>query len=570
MLSNYYQNELNSLRNLADEFARRNPALAPMLGAEKASDPDVERLLEGVAFLTSIIHQRLDNEFPEFIQTLTHLLYPQFLKPIPCMSVLQFKSRSVLQSVVQIEKGCEVASVPVEGYRIPFRTVLPVALEPVDITKIYWDKDNIQQKQMVVELKFSQPDINAWEADALQFFLGDGQVEACLLLRLLSLNLKEIVFESENAPSKRLGPQHLKHLGFDNSFSLLPCSDESFPAYRQLLEYFTFPEKFLFLELNGIKEWTKRGTCSTFNIRFIFDTIPAWAPELTGNSLMLGVTPVVNVYKQGAHPLYIDHTQSEYRIQPPGLGKGYHAWIYSVLNVTRLMSDGSEKKLLPFNVFSEDESYNLNIQPSIVNSREYDIYLGLMNFEDDLSPSTLSIDLLCTNGTLPEVLNQGDINLPMDNTPSRVVFKNIRLVSNCQQPKYDTHLLWTVLSQINANHFRLLDSDYLRNLLKLYVPYSKKDKTGASHQHIESIEKIESYQERRFVRGLPIDGTIIKLFCNGDNFVNAGDLYLFGCILDSLFSNCAAVNSFVELVIYNTLSSEVIIWPAKFGNQQLL
>jgi len=74
MLNSHYQNELNQLRRLADEFARRNPALAPLLGVDSANDPDVERLLEGVAFLTGMVRQRLDDEFPEFIQELPQLL----------------------------------------------------------------------------------------------------------------------------------------------------------------------------------------------------------------------------------------------------------------------------------------------------------------------------------------------------------------------------------------------------------------------------------------------------------------------------------------------------------------
>ena len=62
MLNSHYQNELAQLRRLANEFAQTNPALAPLLGIDSASDPDVERLLEGVAFLTGMVRQRLDDE----------------------------------------------------------------------------------------------------------------------------------------------------------------------------------------------------------------------------------------------------------------------------------------------------------------------------------------------------------------------------------------------------------------------------------------------------------------------------------------------------------------------------
>lgn len=93
MLNNHYQSELNHLRRLADEFARNNPALAPLLGVDSANDPDVERLLEGVAFLTGMVRQRLDDEFPEFIQELAQLLYPHYLQPLPCLTLLQFQPR---------------------------------------------------------------------------------------------------------------------------------------------------------------------------------------------------------------------------------------------------------------------------------------------------------------------------------------------------------------------------------------------------------------------------------------------------------------------------------------------
>ena len=72
MLNTYYQDELDYLRELGREFARDNPEIAHALGAP-GSDPDVERLLEGVAFLTGRIRQKLDDSkitFPQMFGTL--------------------------------------------------------------------------------------------------------------------------------------------------------------------------------------------------------------------------------------------------------------------------------------------------------------------------------------------------------------------------------------------------------------------------------------------------------------------------------------------------------------------
>ena len=69
MFNKYFQDELAYLRELGREFSQAYPTLAPML-ADRGVDPDVERLLEGVAFLTGRIRQKLDDEVPEFLQSL--------------------------------------------------------------------------------------------------------------------------------------------------------------------------------------------------------------------------------------------------------------------------------------------------------------------------------------------------------------------------------------------------------------------------------------------------------------------------------------------------------------------
>ena len=85
-----FEDQLGRLKLLAAEFARDNPALAPML-LGSGSDPDVERLLEGTAFLTSLLRSRLDDAFPEFVQDLTRLLLPHYLLPTPSSAMMVYR-----------------------------------------------------------------------------------------------------------------------------------------------------------------------------------------------------------------------------------------------------------------------------------------------------------------------------------------------------------------------------------------------------------------------------------------------------------------------------------------------
>src|SRR5215510_10937964 len=103
----YYLVELAFLREMGREFVRTHPSLAPFLAGE-GSDPDVERLLEGFAFLTGRMRQKLDDELPELTHSLMALLWPHFLRPIPAMSILQFQPMPhIVSEKRKIPRGIE-------------------------------------------------------------------------------------------------------------------------------------------------------------------------------------------------------------------------------------------------------------------------------------------------------------------------------------------------------------------------------------------------------------------------------------------------------------------------------
>ena len=74
-LRHKFREEMDYLRRLGREFSKDNPQLARFLG-EEAADPDVERLLEGFAFLTAKLRLKIEDDFPELTHTLLQLLWP--------------------------------------------------------------------------------------------------------------------------------------------------------------------------------------------------------------------------------------------------------------------------------------------------------------------------------------------------------------------------------------------------------------------------------------------------------------------------------------------------------------
>src|SRR5690348_11912354 len=89
----YYERELTYLRKLALQFSEKYPKIAARLQLEpdKCEDPHVERMLEGFAFLAARVHLKIDDEFPEISEALLSVVYPQLVRPLPSMSIVEFQ-----------------------------------------------------------------------------------------------------------------------------------------------------------------------------------------------------------------------------------------------------------------------------------------------------------------------------------------------------------------------------------------------------------------------------------------------------------------------------------------------
>ncbi len=573
MINRYYEQELGHLRGLANEFAKRNPALAPMLGANSASDPDVERLLEGVAFLTGLMRHRLDDDFPEFIQTLAQLLFPHTLRPLPCMTIMQYEPRAAMEGPVTIPAGTEFASVPVDGHRTVFRASFPVTMEPLTLTEARWEGGGTVTRSLRLLFNFNGVAPKDWKSDRLRFFLGDGQADAARLYLLLLRHIREVRVGSPGGPLTILPASSIEAAGMRPDLELLPWPAGAHPAWRVLHEYFALPEKLLFLDLNGLSRWSSRDATNQLSVQFVFDTVPDWAPDLTGSSFVLNATPAVNLFSQDAHPVRVDHRQPEYRIHPTDRNGGAEG-IFSVDKVRARQADGKEYDCHPFSAFTEgdDASYNLRIHPSAL-GQSHEHYLSLPYASGTVPQAlTLSVRVTCTHGNLPESLRLGDINQPTDNSPARIGFRNIHGITPHGLPVIDNALLWRILSHLNANHLALAKEGHLRDLLALYVPARQSDayRHASARRSIEAIKDVQVQTCRRIVRGMPVEGNEVRIECQGDHFPGLGSLFLFGAVIDEFLAGTTAINTFSALTLIDTVNGETLTWPAKIGRARLL
>ncbi len=280
MFNRYFQQELSYLKELGTEFAETHPALAPMLSGS-SSDPDVERLLEGVAFLTAQIREKLDDEFPEIIHELVQLIWPHYLRPIPSCSVIVFTPKPALKQPLRVKAGVQVASIPIENTVCMFQTCYETEIHPLQLLSAEFIEPSGKPSAIKMNFELKGLTLATWQPGSIRFHLGGNLPEATSNYLLFREHIKRIIVKSEEGEIVRvLGNDSIKPVGFSADQGALPYPSHSFSAYRLLQEYFIFPQKFLFFDLEGLENWFGTGTENRFEIYFEFSSTPTPRPRL--------------------------------------------------------------------------------------------------------------------------------------------------------------------------------------------------------------------------------------------------------------------------------------------------
>lgn len=583
----YYEKELVALRALGKEFSESNPALAPFLNTP-GRDPDVERILEGFAFLTGRLRQKLDDELPEITHALFNLLWPNYLRPLPACSVIQFTPPEGLSGVAQVPRSSNVQSVPVDGTHCQFRTAYDTEIHPIELIKLsFMTKDG----EAIMALRFRTRGVNVDSLDfnSLRFFLnGETTIVHtlyhCLVRKMRLLRLYATDIHSKEVFLAELDSQSVHPVGFAHDEYIYPYPPNTFSGYRILQEYFCFPEKFHFIDILNLGQGFNKERLADveggteFSIHCVLTDLPANFEAFTKDNLCLFCTPVVNLFPMQSSPLTLDHKQTEYRIVPDPQFP-YH---YSTYNVESVESWETGSKgyrcYKPFESFEhrgedgDSAYYRLRVQASATDE-SVETYISFVSQSETTLPqnATISIDLVCTNRLLPMQLGVGDICRALDTGVSSIPFRNIIPVTPPYAPPLTGDTLWRLLSNMSLNYLPLTNINALRGIVSTYDFRSVQDSRRARvlDRILEGMVSIQSRETDRIYRGLPLRGTQTELSLRQRQFSCEGDMFLFASIINEFLALYGTVNSFHQLIVHEVEKGERYTWPARLGEQTL-
>ncbi|WP_323931399.1 type VI secretion system baseplate subunit TssF [Aeromonas caviae] len=586
-LEHYFRDELAFLRLQGREFADAYPELTRFL-SEQNTDPDVERLLEGFAFLTGNLRAKIEDEFPELTHGLLNMLWPNYLRPVPSMTIMQF---SVIPGAIAqpalVRQGCQLDSLPLDEVTCHFQTCHDTWVYPADIRHIAAQSGNdLSTISLDIALHAPLP-LSELQLDKLRFFLGGDSYTAYELYFWLYNQLSHIELEIDGKRFRQEA-KALKPVGFERGDALLPYPNNVYSGYRILQEYFCFPESFLFFELSG-GDWPKQPLpVSEFKVHFCFDRPLPAELKIRPDSFMLNCVPAINLFQHDSEPVNLNGRQAEYPLK----ASYRHADSFEIFSVDQVegwvegnlgRSRGTPRIYQPFESFQHQIErakqrlalyYRVRVKEA-VSGDGFEHSLSFVRGDETTTvelDESISVTLTCTNRSRAARLKVGSVCVPTGSSPSFATFRNLIRPTRPLRPALDGSLHWTLISNLSLNYVSLLRRDALVQVLRTYDFPALHDKQAeqASRKRLAGIEEIETSPVDRLVRGMPVRGLKSVLSIRQSAFGSEGELYLFSTVLAHFFSLYASVNAFHLLEVVNLDNKERYQWPVQIGQHSLM
>jgi type VI secretion system protein ImpG len=619
-LLQYYNRELQYVREMGAEFATAYPRIAARLGMDgiECADPYVERLIEAFAFLAARIQLKLDARHPDFTQHLLEMVYPGFLAPVPSCAIAELVPTPAESS---LKEGCRVPRHSVmkvesggsERTSCEFRSAQDVVLWPLAVTDARYvvGTSSFATAGLTIDrrcrgaIKLSLRtaggvQLRELPVDSLTFFLyATADLAGKIYEQVLATGIGVVVRAPGGTRASPLPAAALRAVGFEDEESLLPGSSQGFQGYRLLQEYFAFPDRYLFFAIDGLKQVLAGIEGEEVDIFVLVERVsPDLENALDASQFRLNCTPVVNLFPRALDRIHLAPYDTEHHVVPDR-SRPMDFEVHSIDRVLAIGSGGeSLVEVLPLYSTTHRSShadshpfYTIQRRARLSSARQQRTgtrtgYLGSECFlsvadssQRDLSGDMSQLDVTahCTNRDLPIGLGFGKSQLEFLLEGGAPV-QTVRCLVGPSLPRPSPAFgdtAWRLIGQLALNYLSISDTnpelgaEMLRHLLSLHTdandPVARRQVDGVRHVGHKPVV-------RRVPGGGPIAygrGVQVSVVLDDAAFEGIGTMRL-GTVLERFFARHASINSFVETRLHSAARGEIKQWPVRTGSRQVL
>jgi type VI secretion system protein ImpG len=620
-LLDYYNRELQFVRETGAEFAQAYPRIAARLGLEglECADPYVERLLEGFAFLAARVQLKLDARHPEFTQHLLEMVHPQFLAPVPSCAIVEFApdmKEGALQGGVAVKRGASLRTPLAKCDRTSceFRTAHDVTLWPLSVSEAKYlvgsgalstqgiQADSRARAAIRLRLKAAPgASIKALPLESLAFYLkATPDIASRLYEQVVADCLGFYARGTQQGASVHFRPATaIRQLGFADEEALLPVTRQGFQGYRLLQEYFALPERYLFFQIEGLSSIVQQCDGDELEIYLAMHRAqPGLENAIDAGQFRLYCTPAVNLFPRPTDRIHLNSFDTEHHLVPDR----NCPMDFEIYCIDRLQGIGgggeSVTEILPFYSSGHGTSpyapltyYTVQRRPRQLSARQQlsgarASYVGTECFvsivdtaKRHLTGSIRQLDAhaLCTNRDLPIQLKmgQGRSDFLME---GGAPVEAVRCISGPSYPRASPAFgdtAWKLVSHLSLNYLSIVErapdagAQVLRDLLALYA-----DPNDANVGR--QIEGVRGVGYKPVVRRMPVAGPMsygrgleITVALDDAAFEGTGIVPI-ASVLDRFFTRYVSLNSFTQTRLQSTTRGEVKAWPVRTGCRQII
>ncbi|MGI3171007.1 type VI secretion system baseplate subunit TssF [Pseudooceanicola sp. C21-150M6] len=617
-----YENELSFLREMGGEFARSYPKIAGRLGMDgvEVFDPYVERLIEGVAFLTARVQFELDLQQPAFAAHLLEASYPHYLGPTPSMMIAELEpdpANGSLTTGFVLPRHTRMRSKIIDGTQTActFLTAQDITMYPVEIAEAEYIDSRGElvaagvaggaETRAAIRLRirrFGGAELDQIPLDRLTLYLGGEGLPGRRLHQALCADAIGIAARSTDQRKDwrlQLPQGAVRARGFDPAEALLPHPRQSFDGYRMLQEYFALPERLLFAELQGLLPAMSRSENDSVDLYIqLRQGDETLAGDVDVRAFRLNCTPAINLFEKRCDRVHVTTRDAELHLVPDRIAPMDYE-VHTVLEVEGIGRDNqANNTFYPFYAVTDavaaggvapayysarrrlrQRSEKERLRGSRTNYLGTEIYLSLVDranapFSADLSQ--LACRALVTNRDLPSLLQVGAPDL--FHLPDGGPVRRIRLQVPPTRPKRpiaEGETAWRLISHLGLNYLSIADAETgsgamaLKELISLYS-----DRSDAAMRR--QIEGITSVSTRPIVRRISdgvlssaVRGLEISLTFDDDAYQGSG-IFQLASVLERFFANYTSINSFTETVLSTQQSGTIARWQPRTGRGRII
>ncbi|VWB54678.1 type VI secretion protein [Burkholderia lata] len=611
-LLSHYEREIGILVRHLAEFAQRFPKIAARLGIAGAhvEDLHVDRMMQTFALLAARVDAKLDDDYPQFTEALLEVAYPQYLRTIPSCALASFDPSTMFGQLTEPMTITRGTMLDANAAPCRFRTLYDVNLSPLRIHSARYSPATLAPASArvpaevtgIISISFASEAASrifdgTIPSEPIRLHLaGDRPLVVALTDALLLRASSAYVEVDDSGHWIGLSKVPIEAVGFGDDEHLLPDEEPtSSQSFRSLIEYFAYPEKFDFVDvdLDRIRRAARAAGARHLTLHVAVRGTPndsaaaqILAPLGTG-AFRLFCTPVVNLFERTATPIQLTSGDAAYPIVPIPLATGVRLSVYSIKGVylgDRTESDKdkdpavvhptSRTQVLPYRAFSHTQPPEASAvywvagrDPDAAPSAALTTpLLTLLNSNGHpASPRhpQVDVDVLATNGELPS-------RLPIGAPDSDLLYEGSALacpITLLSRPTLPASLprehgaLWRVLSALAPHPLDLTRSGLpaLKDFLRQHAPRS----SVMAQRCIDAIVGLDykpairwmslDSQFPSFVRGVEI------LLSFTESATRDVSLHRFATVMDQFFSPYAQSSSYIQLVLLSAETGKEIL-----------